>query len=81
MMDETISAEFFRSERYEVSKSCGSRQKLSLLQRVFTCTNRRRYSRERASQSLEVIPTGSRKFGDLDPIHPKIIFKVQNPDV
>ena len=30
--------------------------------------NRVRYSRERTSQSLEVIPTGPRKFGNFDPL-------------
>ena len=44
----------------DACKSCRSRQELS--QRAFTCKNRRRYSRERASRSVEVIPTGRRKI-------------------
>ena len=34
---------------------CGSRQELSSEYLVYTCKNRHRYSRERGSQSLEVI--------------------------
>ena len=39
----------------KVCTSCRSRQELSHERLVFTCKNRLRYSRERASQSLKVI--------------------------
>ena len=47
--------------------------KVSFRSRQELSKNRRRYSRERAPQSLEV---GRRKFG----LSPKILFKFQSPD-
>ena len=48
-------AAMLSAERCKVCRSCRSRQELSNEYSVFTCKNRLRYSREWASQSLEVI--------------------------
>ena len=61
-------SEIFRSERCKsldsrgakVCRSCRSRQKLSHEYLVFTCKNRLRYIRERASQSLGAIKVWGR---------------------
>ena len=45
-----------------------SRNSESTSERVLGHSKWRRYSRERASQTLAVIPTGGRKFGNLDPL-------------